>query len=225
MCNLFVWEDVAVPSSRTTTAAPPKGARLSSEERRAALLDVAKDLVTAGGPDEVTMGNVADRAGVTRMLVYKHFENRDDLLVELYRREAKKLDRWIQAAVLAAPDGFEAKLRAFTVAVVEAVDAHGPFFSPLRSVRRDPSARRDQRSWDRRTSSYFVDLAVRDLGVDRDAATVTLGVMLTGVQSLIVQAASQRNRNRRAELVDTFVTATVGALAHLADQAGQTTGT
>ncbi len=221
----MMWEDADVASTRTSPPpAPAKGTRLSSEERRSSLLDVAKELVTATGSDEVTMGNVAERAGVTRMLVYKHFENREDLLVELYRREAKQLDRTIRAAVVAAPDGFEPKLRAFIVAVVEAIDEHGPFFNPLRSIGRDQGARQDRRGWDRRTSSYFVDLAVRDLGVDPDAATTVLGVMLTGVQSLIAQAGSRRGRDRRAELIDTFVLATVGALVHVSDRAGHETG-
>ena len=36
------------------------------------------------------MGVVADRAGVTRALVYKHFANKHDLLVALYRREKRR---------------------------------------------------------------------------------------------------------------------------------------
>ncbi|HAS09590.1 MAG TPA: hypothetical protein DCS55_03590, partial [Acidimicrobiaceae bacterium] len=76
--------------------AGPEPERLSADERRQALLDVAKAVVNESGPDAVTMGAVAERADVTRALVYKHFENKDALLLELYRREASALDRSIR---------------------------------------------------------------------------------------------------------------------------------
>ena len=118
------------------------GERMSADGRRAALLDVAKALVKEVGPHAVTMGLVADRARVTRALVYKHFDNSDDLLHALYKREARGLDHHIRAVVEAAPDGFEPKLRAFIGATLDAAEEHGPFFTPLRAAgARGPSAR------------------------------------------------------------------------------------
>src|SRR5215210_6602114 len=76
--------------------------RLAHSERRGALLDVAADLVTRGDIESVTMETVAERAGVSRSLVYKHFANREDLLAALYEREAALLHDELAHAVEAA---------------------------------------------------------------------------------------------------------------------------
>ncbi|HET9560157.1 MAG TPA: helix-turn-helix domain-containing protein, partial [Actinomycetota bacterium] len=63
------------------------GDRVGRAERRELLLDAAAALVRAGDAGSVSMEAVAEEAGVSRPLVYKHFANRDELLGELYRRE------------------------------------------------------------------------------------------------------------------------------------------
>lgn len=190
--------------------------RLSADERRSLLLDVTKDIVAEAGPAAVTMGSVAERAQVTRALVYKHFDNKDALLAELYRREARLLDRHIRGVVESAPDGFEPKLRAFIGAALDAVEEHGPFFAPLRGVGRDRDVRQEHRTWDRRTTGYFVSLAIRDFGVDKETATTVLAVLFSGIQALLSQMRSRPGPGRRQFLEDTYVATTVGALSHLA---------
>jgi AcrR family transcriptional regulator len=62
-------------------AGPPSvvsAERLSADERRTALLDVAKVLIAEAGPEAVTVG--ASPTGRGDPLVYKHFDNKDDLL-------------------------------------------------------------------------------------------------------------------------------------------------
>lgn len=199
--------------------------RLSGDERRSLLLDVTKEIVTEAGPTAVSMGSVAERADVTRALVYKHFDNKEALLTELYRREARLLDRHIRRIVESAPDGFEPKLRAFVGASLDAVDEHGPFFAPLRGVGRDRGARQEHRAWDRRTTGYFVSLAVRDFGVDKDTATTVLAVLFSGIQSLLSQMRSRPGPGRRQFLEDTYVATTLGALAHLAATGAQAEAT
>jgi AcrR family transcriptional regulator len=190
--------------------------RLDAEARREALLDVALALVTEGGNGAVSMGTVAERAAVTRALVYKHFANREDMLAALYRREASALDRAIRRTVTAAPDGLEPKLRAFVHAVLEAVGTHRQVFDPLRSFRQDPTYRREQRSWDRRTVRFFAELASTELGVGEDVAAPAVGILLAGVDSLIVQARANRNPGHRQVLEDLFVEMAMTALAGLA---------
>ncbi len=189
--------------------------RLSADERRETLLDVAKDLLDDGDPRAVTMGTVAERAEVTRALVYKHFDNRDDILAALYRREAAQLDREIRRAVIDAPDGFEPKLRAFIASVLEAVGTHGAFFAPLRSFGTGTDFRREQRSWDRRTLGYFTSLAVRDLGVDDREARVALAVLFSGISALLDRARIRPGPEAWGELEDTYVRMTIAALRGL----------
>src|SRR6478672_4010068 len=86
-------------------------ARRTSADRRDLLLDAAAALISDGDADNVTMEAVAEHAGVSRPLVYKHFANRREVLDELYRRESALLHRELAIAVAAA-DTIEAKFRA-----------------------------------------------------------------------------------------------------------------
>jgi AcrR family transcriptional regulator len=194
------------------------GERMSADGRRSALLDVAKALVKEVGPDAVTMGLVADRARVTRALVYKHFDNSDDLLQALYKREARGLDHHIRAVVEAAPDGFEPKLRAFIGATLDAVEEHGPFFTPLREAGARGPERQGQRDRDRVTVGYFAERAAHDFGIDIRTARSVIAVLFTGIRSLLSQMRSQPGAAQREFLLHTYVEMTVGALDRLAAQ-------
>src|SRR5260221_2534188 len=69
----------------------PGPARLSRVDRRDALLTAAAAILTDESVEAVTMEVVAERAGVSRPLVYKHFANRGELLAAVYQREAAVL--------------------------------------------------------------------------------------------------------------------------------------
>lgn len=80
--------------------------RLTKPERHAQLVAVARDLIRDAGTDELTLGRLAERAGVTKPLVYDHFGDRAGLLAELYREFEER-----QRATLAvALDGAEPRL-------------------------------------------------------------------------------------------------------------------
>jgi AcrR family transcriptional regulator len=190
-------------------------ARLDATSRREALLDVAQRLVAEDGPASVSMGRVAEQAEVTRALVYKHFANKDAILAALYRREAAALDRAIGRTVAAAPDGLEPKLRAFVHAVVDAVGTHARVFAPLRPFGQDATFRREQRAWDRRTVGFFTTLAVDELGLDESVARPALGILLTGITSLLAQAAAADARER-SFLEDLYVDIALASLRGLA---------
>src|SRR5580698_4920117 len=81
----------ARPSRPSSERKPGVGVRLESAARRDVLVDAAVALVSAKGVHVVSMEAVAERAEVSRTLVYKHFANRDELVAAAYRREAAKL--------------------------------------------------------------------------------------------------------------------------------------
>jgi AcrR family transcriptional regulator len=53
----------------------------SAAATRRALLDDAAELLNTGGPDAVTLREVGARAGVSRGAPYRHFDNKDSLLI------------------------------------------------------------------------------------------------------------------------------------------------
>jgi AcrR family transcriptional regulator len=75
------------------TPAAPARRRLSKPDRHAQLLEAARELIRDAGTDEFTLGRLAEKAGVTKPLVYDHFGDRAGVLVELYREfEARQRD-------------------------------------------------------------------------------------------------------------------------------------
>jgi AcrR family transcriptional regulator len=59
------------------------GRRLTAEERRSQLFDVALSLFAERGYAATTMEDIAEAAGVTKPLVYQHFDSKRALYIEL----------------------------------------------------------------------------------------------------------------------------------------------
>ncbi len=72
------------PSKRRDTGARPRR-RLSREDRHRQLLDEAWRLIREDGTEALTLGRLAEQAGVTKPVVYDHFGTRTGLLAVLYR--------------------------------------------------------------------------------------------------------------------------------------------
>ena len=67
-----------------SAAQAPTRKRLSKEDRNRQLLDVAWSIVRNAGTDALTLGYLAECAGVTKPVVYDHFGTRTGLLGVLY---------------------------------------------------------------------------------------------------------------------------------------------
>ena len=60
--------------------------RLSKEMRREQMLETARRIVREEGTDLLTLGYLAERAGVSKPIAYEHFETRSGLLIALYKQ-------------------------------------------------------------------------------------------------------------------------------------------
>jgi AcrR family transcriptional regulator len=73
-----------VMSKDTTTKTPEKRSRdrktYHHGDLRRALLDAAREEITANGAQSLTLASLARRAGVAQSAPYRHFVDRDDLL-------------------------------------------------------------------------------------------------------------------------------------------------
>src|SRR5205814_8380526 len=147
-----------------------ESARLARSDRREALLDVVAGMVAAGDVDEVSMESVADMAGVSRALVYKHFANRRELLSALYERESARLHDELTTAVQAAHD-VAGMLRSLVRGALAAQAARGATFAALGQSGGRSAAQRDvQRRRDGRTLRYFTERAGVEFQVVRRVA-------------------------------------------------------
>lgn len=85
----------------------PVKRRLSKEDRNRQLLDVAWSIVRSEGTDALTLGYLAERAGVTKPLVYDHFGTRTGLLAVLYAeydgRQHERMDEALRTTGKSLP--------------------------------------------------------------------------------------------------------------------------
>jgi AcrR family transcriptional regulator len=66
-----------------TTDQKPRGGRLPRRERRAQLLDSALEVFVAQGYHAAAMDDIAERAGVSKPVLYQHFPGKLDLYLAL----------------------------------------------------------------------------------------------------------------------------------------------
>lgn len=78
---------------------------MRGDDRRRQLLDAAARIVVDHGVSVISMERLAADAGVSKALPYKHFDNIESVLVELYRRETRALGRSVWHALSEAPSG------------------------------------------------------------------------------------------------------------------------
>ncbi|MCB0870234.1 MAG: TetR/AcrR family transcriptional regulator [Solirubrobacterales bacterium] len=101
--------------------------RLPAAERRKLILDAALDVFATGGYQETTLDEVAEKAGVSKALIYEHFPSKRELYKEILETwVGELLGRVLSAATAAgelSEDRLVAGLDGFLVFVEERRDA------------------------------------------------------------------------------------------------------
>jgi len=82
-----------------TPAAPHAKLRLPRDERRATLLTAALEIFTAAGYHAAAMDEIADRASVSKPVLYQHFPSKLDLYLAVLDIHCESLVAEIQTAV------------------------------------------------------------------------------------------------------------------------------
>ncbi|PJN29180.1 TetR/AcrR family transcriptional regulator [Kitasatospora sp. CB02891] len=193
---------------------PPRQ-RLSPADRRAQLLAVAAQFFAAHAYDEVLMEHVAERAGVSRALLYRHFPSKRDLFAALYRQVAEQL---LAKTRFDPADSLVEQL-------TEGLDAHIEYFAENRNT---VLAANRVLAGDRLVQTIMADeldaLRERLLGVlpptdgrTREAVSGVLKSWLVFVQVLCVDWLIEPNCTR-VELRDVCIGAVLGAIRPLLDQ-------
>jgi AcrR family transcriptional regulator len=185
-------------------------------DRRDALLSAAAAILTDEPVEAVTMEAVAERAGVSRPLVYKHFANRGELLAAVYQREAAALHDEIATAVRQAKTVTE-MFRALIRAALNAQADRGTALAALRAASGWNHALRDeQRQRDQTTVRYFATHVSQQLDVGRPESTVAVVILLGAIETVLAQWRRRPTRQYAAQLEDAYITLVTGGLAQLA---------
>jgi AcrR family transcriptional regulator len=99
--------------------------RLRPRERRQTLITAASELFAKHGYDYVTLDEVAARAGVTKVIVYRHFQSKKALYLDLLAEHRDELLRTL-AAGMAVEQPLEDRVPAVADAWFQYVETH-PF--------------------------------------------------------------------------------------------------
>ena len=78
--------------------------RLTAEARRAQLLSVAREVFAEDGYPGAAMEKIAQRAGVTKPVLYQHFEGKKELYLALLDSDMSRLLAQVSGAIESAQD-------------------------------------------------------------------------------------------------------------------------
>lgn len=106
------------------TESPPRQ-RLSREDRRRQLLATAWRMIGESGADALSLGRLAEQAGITKPVVYDHFGTRAGLLAALYSDFDERQSVTFDAALAASDDSLDAKAAVIADCYVECVLRQG----------------------------------------------------------------------------------------------------
>lgn len=99
--------------------------RMSREERQRQLLDVAWQLVREEGTEALTLGRLAEQAGVTKPVVYDHFTTRPGLLAALYQEFDARQTALMDAALRTSEPTLASKAMVIASSYVDCVLRQG----------------------------------------------------------------------------------------------------
>lgn len=104
---------------------PTPRRRLSKAARQRQLIDESWALIRDEGTDALTLGRLAERAGVSKPVVYDHFGTRNGLLAALYQDFDLRQTAIIDAAIAASKPTLNDKASVIATRYVECVSAQG----------------------------------------------------------------------------------------------------
>jgi AcrR family transcriptional regulator len=177
-------------------------------ERRAQLLSVARRVFGRSGFHSVSMDDVAKEAGVTKPILYDHFNSKEELYVALLDADASSLEERVRSALQANTGNRDLIERSFQ-AYFDFVDEHGPGFRLL--MQEVVGADRDLRRRVGRVRASILaevaELIVRESEGRLDPAHAeTVALALVGmVETAAQQGHPSGDPGVRREAVDTLV--------------------
>ncbi|MGW7354857.1 TetR/AcrR family transcriptional regulator [Streptomyces sp. Z26] len=91
-------------ATEPTAEARPRGTRLPRRARRNQLLGAAQAVFVAQGYHAAAMDDIADRAGVSKPVLYQHFPGKLDLYLALLDQHCESLLAAVRAALASTTD-------------------------------------------------------------------------------------------------------------------------
>src|SRR5437762_8993805 len=110
-----------------TSDTRPRSSRLPRHERRRQLLDAALEVFVSQGYHAAAMDDIAERAGVSKPVLYQHFPGKLELYLALLDTHCDAMIERIRSAMDATNDNRE-RVRGAVKAYFDFVDHEGEAF-------------------------------------------------------------------------------------------------
>jgi len=168
-------------------AAVPRGGRLSRSARRAQLLLAARDVFSAQGYHAAAMDDIAERAGVSKPVLYQHFPGKLELYRAVLTTYADDLVQKVRGALASSSDNGE-RVHASVAAYFDFVAGEGGGFRLIfeSDLRNEPEAAAVVKKAQERCIDAIAEAVTTDAGIDWARARV-LAVGLVGLSRLGAQ--------------------------------------
>lgn len=181
--------------------------RLARDERYRQLMSVAWSIVQQDGTEALTLGHLAEQAGVTKPVVYAHFGDRNGLLSALYLEFDARQNALIDEAIAGSAGDAAARAKVLADRYVDCVLAQGQEIpGVIAALSGSPELERIRRDCE----AAFLEKCRRALGPVSPSGTVSsagLRAMLGAAEALSAGAATGEITAREAkrELRETIV--------------------
>ncbi|AZN69408.1 TetR/AcrR family transcriptional regulator [Acinetobacter haemolyticus] len=100
--------------------------RLTKEQRRQQLLQVARLIIRTEGVEALTLGYLAQQAGITKPIAYRHFIDKEGLLIAIYKEFSDKQKQDLSDALAQHAKSLEQIIHFFCSACLKFHIATGP---------------------------------------------------------------------------------------------------
>ena len=159
--------------------ARPRGNRLPRHERRRQLLDAALEVFVAQGYHAAAMDEIADRAGVSKPVLYQHFPGKLDLYLALLDQSVDELVGRVRHALRSTSDNKQ-RVDATFRAYFEYMESEGQAYRLVfESDLSNEPAVRDRIELGQRECAEMISHIVRqDAGLDEDEARLVSVAMV-----------------------------------------------
>lgn len=180
-------------------------ARLPRDERRAQLLNAALEVFTAAGYHSAAMDEIADRAGVSKPVLYQHFPSKLELYLAVLDIHIDSLVFQIQKAIASTPENAN-RVRATVDTYFNFIDSEGEAFRLLfeSDMSVEPAVRERLNRMTYDCAAAVSAVISLDTGLPQEAAML-LGVGLIGSAQVTarhwLERDSKLTRQQAADLV------------------------
>jgi AcrR family transcriptional regulator len=166
---------VPVPPVARRTSRLPRGAR------RVQLLRAAQDVFVAQGFHAAAMDDIADRAGVSKPVLYQHFPGKRELYLALLEQQVDELTDRVRQAMDGTEDN-RTRVDGAVGAYFDFIDADGEAFRLVfeSDLRNDPDVRRLADRGARACIEAIAEVIAVETGADPERALL-LSAGMTGL--------------------------------------------